>query len=306
MKTREGSAFQPRVRRSSPTPFGGSNAALPAAAEPAAAPAASTGSRAAPPAAAVAALVAAQGSAAVGSSAAAPAPRRYDTRVVPTSPSSPHPRPSRRAPPSKRARTSSPRESSRSKPQEPQSPPHQDPIGAPPLDLSPASTIRRPLFHYNPILGNADCSERDLHDEVYYDFPSFSTNPELRDSMLLVQRYSLKPFMTPRRFFYHTMTSRREPHPTALHFSIDGRPGILKASDIAATFNLPVVLANSVEYRQWPHPYPREMVCLLSGDITAGSVLFRRQLPPHMLLIDHSLRSNFSRFIIPFRGDEPS
>ena len=106
--------------------------------------------------------------------------------------------------------------------------------------------------------------------------------------------------MTPRRFFYpwvviefyHTMTSRREPHPTALYFSIDGRPGILRASNIAATFNLSVVLANSAEYRQWPNPYPREMVCLLSRDITAGSILFRRQLPPHMLLIDHILWSN--------------
>ena len=166
--------------------------------------------------------------------------------------------------------------------------------------MSPASIIRRPLFHYNPIPRNADCSERDLHDEVYYYFPSFSTYSELRDSMLLVQRYSLEPFMTPRQFFYprvviefyHTMTSRHEPHPTALHFSIDGRPGILWASDIAATFNLPVVLANSAEYRQWPHPYPREMVRFLSGDITVRLVLFRRQLPSHMLLIDHILRSN--------------
>ena len=118
--------------------------------------------------------------------------------------------------------------------------------------------------------------------------------------MLLVQRYSLEPFMTPRRFFYprvviefyHMMTSRREPHPTTFHFSIDSRPGILRASDIAATFNFPVVLANSAKYRQWPHPYPREMVRLLSRDITAGSVLFRRQLPPHMLLINHILWSN--------------
>ena len=101
--------------------------------------------------------------------------------------------------------------------------------------------------------------------------------------------------MTPRRFFYprmviefyHTMTSRRESNLTALHFSIDGRPGILKASDIVATFNLLVAA-----YRQWPYPYLREMVRLLSGDTTAGSVLFRRQLSLHMLLIDHILRSN--------------
>ena len=118
--------------------------------------------------------------------------------------------------------------------------------------------------------------------------------------MLLVQRYSLEPFMTPRRFFYprvvikfyYTMKSKREPHPTALHFSIDGRPGILRALDIAAIFNFSVVLANSAEYRQWPHPYPREMVRLLFGDITTGSVLFRRQLPPHMLLMDHIPRYN--------------
>ena len=135
-----------------------------------------------------AAPAAAQGSVAVGSSVAAPAPRRYHTRVDPTPPSPPHPRPFWRAPPSKRARTSGLGEFSSSRPQEPQSPPHQGPVGAPPLDLSPASIIRRPLFHYNPILGNGDCSERDLHDEVYYDLLSFSADPELRDSMLLVQR----------------------------------------------------------------------------------------------------------------------
>ena len=64
--------------------------------------------------------------------------------------------------------------------------------------------------------------------------------------------------MTPRRFFYplvvikfyHTMTSRREPNPTAIHFAIDGRPGILRATDIVATFNMPVVFAKSIDYRQ--------------------------------------------------------
>ena len=118
--------------------------------------------------------------------------------------------------------------------------------------------------------------------------------------MLLVQQYSLGSFMTLRQFFYpwvvikfyHTMTSRREPNPTAIHFSIDGRPRILRASDITATFNLPVVLANSAAYRQWPHPSPREMVRLLSGDTTARTILFRRQLPPRMRLINHILGSN--------------
>ena len=101
--------------------------------------------------------------------------------------------------------------------------------------------------------------------------------------------------MTPRWFFYphvviefyHTMTSRREPNPTTIHFIIDGRPGILRATDIAATFNLLVVLANLADYRQWPHPSTREMVRLLSRDAIAGPILFRRQLPPSLLLIDH-------------------
>ena len=34
------------------------------------------------------------------------------------------------------------------------------------------------------------------------------------------------------------------------------------------------------------------MVRILARDITAGPVLFRRQLPPHMLLIDHLLRTS--------------
>ena len=101
--------------------------------------------------------------------------------------------------------------------------------------------------------------------------------------------------MTPHRFFYpwvvmefyHTMTSRREPNPTAIHFAIDGRPRILWATDIAAMFNLPMVLPNSTDYRQWPYPSTREMVLLLSRDTTVGSILSKRQLPPRMLLIDH-------------------
>ena len=106
--------------------------------------------------------------------------------------------------------------------------------------------------------------------------------------------------MTPRLFFYprvviefyHTMTSKREPNPKAIHFTIDGRPRILWATDIAATFNMPMVLANSADYRQWPHPSTREMVSFLSRDTIIGPILFRRQLPPSLLLIDPILWSN--------------
>ena len=88
------------------------------------------------------------------------------------------------------------------------------------------------------------------------------------------------------------MTSKRESNHIALHFSIDGWPGILRASDIAATFNLSVVVTNTAAYRKWPHPLPREMVRLLSKDTTVGPVLFKRRLPSRMLLIYHILRSN--------------
>ena len=106
--------------------------------------------------------------------------------------------------------------------------------------------------------------------------------------------------MVPRQFyyprvvteFYHTMTSRREANLTTLHFSIDGRPGILRPSNITAALYLPVVLANAASYRQWPHSSTREMVRLLTMDATGGSVLFRRHLQMCMLLIDHVLRCN--------------
>ena len=234
------------------------------------------------------------------SAVAAPAPRRYHIQVGPIPPSPPHPRPSRRALLSKRARTSGPRESSSSRPLEPQSPPTQGPAGDLPPNLSPTLIIRRPYFHCSPILRNSDYSERDFHSEIYYDLPTFSEDPEFKDSMRLVEHYSFEPFMTPHRFFYtqvviefyHTMNSLREPNPTAIHFTIDGRPGILRAMDIEATSNLPVVLANSANYRQWPHHSTREMVRLLSRDTTARPILSRRQLPPSMLLIDHILWSN--------------
>ena len=88
------------------------------------------------------------------------------------------------------------------------------------------------------------------------------------------------------------MASRREAKLTAMHFSIDVRPGILRASDITTTLHLLVVLANATNYRPWPHPSTKEMVRLLSMDATGGTILFRRHFSQRMLLICHILRSN--------------
>ena len=96
--------------------------------------------------------------------------------------------------------------------------------------------IQRPLCHYDPIPGNSDCRAKEIHSEFYYDLPALAADPELRDSMWLVHRGVADP--------------------TTIQVSIDGRPGILRAMDIAATFGLSVVLANSADYRKWSHPSP--------------------------------------------------
>ena len=88
------------------------------------------------------------------------------------------------------------------------------------------------------------------------------------------------------------MTSRGVSSPLELWFTIDGCQGVLRAADISATLDLPADLANFGGYRDWPQPSQREMVLCLAKDTTAGPVLFRRQLPPQMLLVDHLLRTS--------------
>ena len=87
------------------------------------------------------------------------------------------------------------------------------------------------------------------------------------------------------------MTSRGVPSPLELRFSIDDRPGVLGLTDISAALGMPPKQANSGGYRDWPQPTQREMVRCLARDTTVGPILFKRQLPPQMLLIDHLLRT---------------
>ena len=166
--------------------------------------------------------------------------------------------------------------------------------------LSPASRIRRPRFVGNPIPGNTRLHRREFHQESYYDVPALMADPRYRESMRLIEEYSLLPFMTPRQHyyprvvlqFYHSMTSRETDGPLELHFSIDDRPGVLRPADISAALGLHIPPRNSEGYRAWAHPPHREMVRALARDATAGPVFYRRQLPPQMLLIDHLLRTS--------------
>ena len=222
---------------------------------------------------------------------------RYQTRMGPRAPSPVPQRRSRRARPSKRARTSGPGESSSSRPEpspstaaEESSSPH----------LSPSSRIMRPLFVGTPIPGNVGLHARDFHGESFYDVPALTADPRFRDSMRHITHYSLLPFMTPRQFyyprvvlqFYHSMTSQGAPSPLELRFTIDDRLGVLRAADISAALGLPAEQANAGGYQDWPQPTQREMVRCLARYTTAGPVLFKRQLPPQMLLVDHLLRTS--------------
>ena len=155
--------------------------------------------------------------------------RRYQTRMGPRAPSPVPRRRVRRARPSKRARTSGPGESSSSRPQPSPITSAVEATSSP--QLSPASRIRRPLFVGNPIPGNAQLHRRPFHQESYYDVPALRADPRYRESMRLIEDYSLLPFMTPRQYyyprvvlqFYHSMTSRGgvQFHRCHLHLLLD-------------------------------------------------------------------------------------
>ena len=224
--------------------------------------------------------------------------RRYQTRMGPRAPSPVPRRRVRRARPSKRARTSGPGESSSSWP--PPSPVASATEATSSPQLSPASRIRRPMFVGNPIPGNARLHRREFHQESYYDVPALRADPRYRESMRFIEEYSLLPFMTLRQHyyprvvlqFYQSMTSRGADGPLEIQFSIDDRPGVLRASDISAALGLRIPPRNSEGYRAWAHSPHREMVRALARGATVGPVFYRRQLPPQMLLIDHLLRTS--------------
>ena len=221
--------------------------------------------------------------------------RRYQTRMGPRAPSPVPRRRVMRARTSKRARTSGPGESSSYRP--PPSPVASAAEATSSPQVSPASRIRRPMFVWNPIPGNARLHRRPFHQESYYDVPALRADPRYRESMRLIEEYSLQPFMTPRQHyyprvvlqFYQSMTSRGADGPLEIQFSIDDRPGVLRPADISAALGLRIPPRNSEGYRAWAHPPHREMVRALTSDATTGPVFYRRQHPPQMLLIDHLL-----------------
>ena len=106
--------------------------------------------------------------------------------------------------------------------------------------------------------------------------------------------------MTPRDFFYprvaldfyQSMTTRRVWDPTVIHFTIDGRHGILGARHIAEALHMPYEPMSLADYREWSHFSQRDMVRILSRGTSTRSFLLRKELPLVMLLLDVVLCSN--------------
>ncbi|KAL6321924.1 hypothetical protein AAG906_035826 [Vitis piasezkii] len=152
-----------------------------------------------------------------------PPVRRYQTRA------SSHP-------PKKKAKVSEPELIDLSEPvSEPSTEPQPSP--PPPTDsqipsgMTPEVIIRRPMLTQPPIEGNLDCRARSFHSELCFDTVTFRLQPELRDSFHLLQRY----------------------HPTIIHFTIDGRHGILGARHIAEALRIPYEPTSPKDYRVRTH-----------------------------------------------------
>ncbi|RVW50261.1 hypothetical protein CK203_012075 [Vitis vinifera] len=146
-------------------------------------------------------------SSAIGPSSPAPQ-RRYETRRPPTTLGATTSRleSSVQRPSAKMARTSNPSESSRAL-----EPPADSEV---PTDLSPRSIIRRLMLIASPIECNSDYKARPFHSELYFDQKAMRQQLKPRDSYDLLQS------------------------PTAIHFTIERRHGVLEAKHIAEALHI--------------------------------------------------------------------
>ncbi|RVW66388.1 Retrovirus-related Pol polyprotein from transposon 17.6 [Vitis vinifera] len=111
-----------------------------------------------------------------------PPQRQYKTWRPPTSPL---PESSVHRTPTKRVRTSGPRESSRHSQPDPRAPFNSQRSSG----MSPEAIIKRPMVIAPPIQGNSYCRARPFHFELYFDLEVMRQQSELRDSFGLLQRH---------------------------------------------------------------------------------------------------------------------
>ncbi|RVW32433.1 hypothetical protein CK203_099881 [Vitis vinifera] len=151
-----------------------------------------------------------------------------------------------------------------------------------------------------PIEGNLDCKARPFHSELCFDIATFKLQPEVRDSFHLLQRYHMEHLLTPRDFFYphvaldfyQSMTTKQVRDPTVIHFTIDGRHGILGARHIAEALHIPYEPARPEDFRAWTHPAQSDIVHTLSRGASSRHYILRKELPPSMFFIDALLHHN--------------
>ncbi|WKA03527.1 hypothetical protein VitviT2T_021630 [Vitis vinifera] len=222
----------------------------------------------------------------------------------PSRPSQPS-QPALESPPSRPASGSRPSRPSRpSQPSQPASEPQSSqPLPSDsqiPSGMTPEMIIKRPMLTQPPIEGNLDCRARPFHSELCFDVATFRLQPQLRDSFHLLRRYHMEQLLTPRDFFYprvamdfyQSMTTHHVRDPTVIHFTIDGRHGILGARHIAEALRIPYEPARPEDYRVWTNPSPSDIVRILSRGASTGQYLQRKELPPSMFFIDALLRHN--------------
>ena len=166
--------------------------------------------------------------------------------------------------------------------------------------MTPEVAIRRPMVTQLPIEGNLDCRARPFHSKLCFDIATFRIQPELTESFRLLQRYHMEHLLTPRDFFYprvaldfyQSMTTNQVRDPTVIHFTIDGRHGILGARHIAEALHIPYELARPEDFRAWNHSSRSDIVHTLFRGAFSRHYILRKELPPNMFFIDALLRHN--------------
>ncbi|RVW23429.1 Retrovirus-related Pol polyprotein from transposon 17.6 [Vitis vinifera] len=169
-----------------------------------------------------------------------------------------------------------------------------------PSEIAPEEVIRRPMLTQPPIEGNLDCRAWPFHSELCFDIATFQVQPKLAQSFNLLRRYHMEHLLTPRDFFYlrvamdfyQSMTTKQVRNLTLIHFTIDGRHGILGARHIAEALRIPYEPSHFDDFRAWTSHTELEMVHTLYRGAATRSHLLRGELPPVMFLIDAFLRHN--------------
>nr|CAN83452.1 hypothetical protein VITISV_021236 [Vitis vinifera] len=147
---------------------------------------------------------------------------------------------------------------------------HQPPLSESqiPSGIAPEVLIRRPILTQPPIEGNLDYRARPFHSELCFDTATFKLRAELADSFHLLRRYRMEHLLSPRDFFYprvamdfyQSMTTNQVRDPTLIHFTINGRHGILGARHIAEALHIPYEPSHFEDYRVWTSPSQLEMI----------------------------------------------